>query len=107
MAEAIVQRIERDVREHPILIYMKGTPALPQCGFSAATVRVFQELGVPFESRNVLEDPELRDAIKRYSNWPTIPQVYIGGEFVGGCDLVRELNASGELAEMVKKVLHA
>ncbi len=107
MAEAIFQRIEKDVREHPILIYMKGTPALPQCGFSAATVRVFQEIGVPFETRNVLEDPELREAIKRYSNWPTIPQVYIGGEFVGGCDIVRELSASGELAEMVKKVLQA
>jgi len=105
MDEAIFQRIERDVREHPIVVYMKGTPARPQCGFSAATVRVLQELGVPFESRNVLEDPELREAIKRYSSWPTIPQVYIGGEFVGGCDIVRELAASGELAEKVKKVL--
>ena len=105
MSEAISERIRRDVEKHPILIYMKGSPAAPQCGFSAATVRVFQELAVPFETRDVLADPELREAIKRFSSWPTIPQVYLGGEFVGGCDIVRELSESGELAELVRKAL--
>ena len=105
MSEPIFERIQREVRESPIMVYMKGTPDFPQCGFSGATVRVFELLGVPIASRNVLEDPELRDAIKRFSNWPTIPQVYIGGEFVGGCDIVREMYESGELAELVKKTL--
>lgn len=105
MPEPIFERIQREVRENPILVYMKGTPDFPQCGFSGATVRVFELLGVPIASRNVLEDPELRDAIKRFSNWPTIPQVYIGGEFIGGCDIVREMYESGELAELVKKTL--
>jgi monothiol glutaredoxin len=101
MAEAIVARIEKDVREHPILIYMKGTPTFPQCGFSAMTVRIFQELGVPFETRNVLEDPELRQGIKDFSSWPTIPQVYLHGKFIGGCDIVRELFENGELRKLV------
>lgn len=105
MAEPILERIQREIRENPIMVYMKGTPAFPQCGFSGATVRVFEQLGVKIASRNVLEDPELREAIKRFSNWPTIPQVYIGGEFVGGCDIVREMHQSGELAELVKKTL--
>ncbi|CAG0948602.1 Glutaredoxin 4 [Myxococcaceae bacterium] len=105
MSEPILQRIESEIRENPILVYMKGTPELPQCGFSARTVRAFELLGTPIASRNVLEDAELREAIKRYSNWPTIPQVYIGGEFVGGCDIIVEMYQSGELAELVKKTL--
>jgi monothiol glutaredoxin len=105
MSEAIFERIRGEVSKHPILIYMKGTAAFPQCGFSAATVQVFEELGVPFETRDVLADPELREAIKRFSNWPTIPQVYVGGEFVGGCDIVRELYRSGELLNVVQKAL--
>jgi monothiol glutaredoxin len=105
MAEDIMERIRRDTAEHPILIFMKGNATFPQCGFSGAVVRIFQQLGVDFETRDVLQDPELRDAIKRYSNWPTIPQVYLGGEFVGGCDIVRELYGTGELTEMVKKAL--
>jgi monothiol glutaredoxin len=84
---------------------MKGTANFPQCGFSAATVGVFQELGVPFETADVLSDPELRDGIKRYSNWPTIPQVFIGGKFVGGCDIVREMYESGDLQSLLKSVM--
>jgi len=105
MSEPIFDRIKREISENPILVYMKGTPEFPQCGFSGTTVRIFEMLDVPIASRDVLEDPELRDAIKRFSNWPTIPQVYIGGQFVGGCDIVGEMYQSGELSELVKKTL--
>ena len=103
MSEAVFERIREDIRTHPILIYMKGNATFPQCGFSGVTVRIFEELGVPFETRDVLSDPELREAIKRFSDWPTIPQVYIGGEFVGGCDIVREMYQSGELQKTLEK----
>lgn len=105
MAEEITERIRRDVAEHPILVFMKGDATFPQCGFSGTVVRILQQLEADFETRDVLLDPELREGIKRFSSWPTIPQVYIGGEFVGGCDIVRELYESGELAELVKKTL--
>ena len=107
MAEGVTERIEREIRENPILIYMKGNRDCPQCGFSGATVRVFEDLGVPFETRDVLQDPELRESIKRFSNWPTIPQVYIAGEFVGGCDIVRELHARGELEPLIRSAAAA
>ena len=97
-----IERIANDVRDHKILIFMKGTPDFPQCGFSAATIEAFNELGVSYETRNVLEDPELRQAIKEYSNWPTIPQVYIDGKFIGGSDIVTEMHANGELAPLVR-----
>lgn len=103
----IIEKIESAVRENKIMIFMKGTRSFPQCGFSAATVAIFDELGVPYATADVLSDPELRDAIKRYSNWPTIPQVYIDGKFVGGCDIIRELHENGELAPMVKAALGA
>ncbi|HVN63963.1 MAG TPA: Grx4 family monothiol glutaredoxin, partial [Candidatus Binataceae bacterium] len=92
-------------KNNKIMIFMKGTRNFPQCGFSAATVQIFEELGVPFETADVLADPELRDAIKRFSNWPTIPQVFINGKFVGGCDIIREMHESGELEPMVKAAL--
>jgi monothiol glutaredoxin len=98
----VMERIRRDVTGNKVVVYMKGTPDAPQCGFSAATVEVLNELGVPYEARNVLADPELRQGIKEYSNWPTIPQVYVNGKFVGGCDIVTELHQRGELAQMVK-----
>ena len=98
----VKDRIESAIKSNKVMIFMKGTRQFPQCGFSAATVEVFEELGVPFGTVDVLADPELRDEIKRYSNWPTIPQVYIGGKFVGGCDIVRELYESGELKPMVE-----
>ena len=98
----ITEKIEAAIRENKIMIFMKGNRSFPQCGFSAATVQIFEELGVPFATADVLADPELRDAIKRYSNWPTIPQVYVDGKFVGGCDIVREMYESGELEPLVK-----
>jgi len=103
----IIEKIESAVKENKIMIFMKGNRSFPQCGFSATTVAIFEELGVPFATADVLSDPELRDAIKRFSNWPTIPQVYIDGKFVGGCDIIRELHETGELAPMVKAALGA
>jgi monothiol glutaredoxin len=105
MADDVVQRIQSAVNNNKIMIFMKGTANFPQCGFSAATVQVFEQLGVPFQTADVLSDPELRDAIKRYSNWPTIPQVFIGGKFIGGCDIVREMYENGELQDLVKSVM--
>jgi monothiol glutaredoxin len=101
MSEAI-ERIQSAIRGNKIQVFMKGTRSFPQCGFSAATVQILEELGVPFGTTDVLADPELRDEIKRYSNWPTIPQVYIDGKFIGGCDIIRELYESGELQTLVK-----
>ncbi|HEV3113587.1 MAG TPA: Grx4 family monothiol glutaredoxin [Candidatus Binataceae bacterium] len=101
----VTERIQNAVANNKVMIFMKGTANFPQCGFSAATVGVFQELGVPFETADVLSDPELRDGIKRYSNWPTIPQVFIGGKFVGGCDIVREMYESGDLQSLLKSVM--
>lgn len=98
----VMDRIRQDVQGNKVIIFMKGTPDFPQCGFSAATVEVLKDLGVPFESRNVLEDPDLRQAIKEFSNWPTIPQVYINGKFIGGADIVTEMHSRGELAPLVK-----
>lgn len=98
----IQSKIQEDITKNKIMIYMKGTPEMPQCGFSKAVVDVMEVLGVPFGSKDVLADPELRDGIKRFTNWPTIPQVFINGQFVGGCDIVRDLYMKGELETMVK-----
>jgi len=98
----VIEEIEREVRGNHVLVYMKGTPSFPMCGFSAATVRVLNEIGVPFKAVDILAEPEKREAIKQYSNWPTIPQVYVGGKFIGGCDIVREMHARGELAPLLK-----
>jgi monothiol glutaredoxin len=97
MTNPITERIQGDVTENPVMLYMKGTAMFPQCGFSARVVQILTHLGVPFHTANVLEDPELRDGVKHYSNWPTIPQLYVKGEFVGGCDIVTEMFQSGEL----------
>jgi monothiol glutaredoxin len=105
MAEDITERIHTAISNNKVMIFMKGTASFPQCGFSAATVQVFEQLGVPFETADVLSDPELRDGIKQFSNWPTIPQVFIGGKFVGGCDIVRELYESGELQTLLDSAL--
>jgi monothiol glutaredoxin len=102
MAEDVMARIKSMVESNKVLIFMKGNPTFPMCGFSAATIEVFNQLGVPYETVDVLEDPELREAIKAFSKWPTIPQVYVGGQFIGGCDIVREMHARGELAPIVK-----
>ena len=100
-----IERIRTAINSDKIVIFMKGNRNFPQCGFSAATVEVFEQLGVPFETVDVLQDTEIREGIKRYSNWPTIPQVFINGKFVGGCDIVRELHSSGELQTLVKTAL--
>lgn len=95
----VFDRIKAEVDETEVVLFMKGTPVFPQCGFSATCVQVLSNLGVPFKGINVLEDPEVRDGIKAYSNWPTIPQLYVKGEFVGGCDILREMYETGELTE--------
>lgn len=96
------QQIQQDIDENDVVLFMKGTPMFPQCGFSAAVVQVLSQLGVKFKGVNVLETDELRQGIKDFSNWPTIPQLYVKGEFVGGCDIVREMAASGELGQMMQ-----
>ena len=102
MPRDIMNEIREEVAANKVLVYMKGTPTFPLCGFSAATVEVLQDLGYPFAHVNVIEDQEKREAIKTYSDWPTIPQVYINGKFIGGCDIVRELYASGELERIME-----
>ena len=101
----ILKKIDSEVKSNKIVVYMKGTKDAPQCGFSAAVVDVFNSLGVPFETRDVLASNELREGIKKYSNWPTVPQVFINGKFVGGCDITRELYQTGELQKLVGNVL--
>ena len=93
----IKDRIAEDVKSNDVLLFMKGTPVFPQCGFSAAVVQILSDLGVKFKAVDVLKDPEIRQGIKEFSNWPTIPQLYVKGEFVGGCDIIREMHESDEL----------
>jgi monothiol glutaredoxin len=96
-------RIKDDVTQNPVLLFMKGTPVFPQCGFSAAVVQILTEIGVKFKGVDVLADPEIRQGIKEFSNWPTIPQLYVKGEFVGGCDIIREMYEAGELQDLLKE----
>ena len=103
MDSPVFDRIRQDLKDNEVVLYMKGSPVFPQCGFSAQVVQVLSHLGVKFKAFNVLEDDELREGIKEFSNWPTIPQLYVGGEFVGGCDIVREMYQSGELAQLLKE----
>ena len=98
----VFERIEQEVASHQVVLFMKGTPIFPQCGFSATVVQVLSHLGVQFKSVDVLTEPAIRDGIKQYSNWPTIPQLYVENEFVGGCDIIREMYESGELEQMFK-----
>ena len=98
-------RIQSTIDENKIVIFMKGSPSFPMCGFSAATIEVFNALAVPYETVDVLQDPELREGIKVFSRWPTIPQVYVNGKFLGGCDIVREMHAGGELKTVLDKAL--
>ena len=95
------ERIQNEITANPVMLYMKGNAMFPQCGFSARVVQILTHMGVPFQTANVLEDPELREGIKAFSNWPTVPQLYVGGEFVGGCDIVTEMYQSGELETML------
>ena len=95
--------IEKNNKEDSVVLYMKGDPTFPQCGFSSTVVQILKHIGVEFKSHDVLQDESLREGIKSYSNWPTIPQLYVNGEFVGGCDIIREMFESGELKEHFEK----
>ena len=97
------ERIQTEVDSNDVLLFMKGTPVFPQCGFSAAVVQVLSHLQVKFNSVNVLEDMDIREGIKHYSDWPTIPQLYVKGEFVGGCDIIREMFETGELSSFLEE----
>lgn len=101
MANDVFERIQSDIDQAPVMLFMKGTAMFPQCGFSARVVQILTHLGVPFKTANVLEDEELREGIKQFSQWPTIPQLYVKGEFVGGCDIVMEMFQSGELETLL------
>ncbi len=97
----VSERIQQEIDDNPVVLFMKGTPVFPQCGFSAAVVQVLTNLGVKFKGIDVLMDPALREGIKEFSDWPTIPQLYLKGEFVGGCDIIREMYENGELSALV------
>lgn len=105
MTPEIKERIEKLLDRHKILVFMKGSKLMPQCGFSNNVVQILNTLGVPYETVDILQDPDIRQGIKEYSNWPTIPQIYINGEFVGGSDIAIELYQSGELQQMVEVAL--
>ena len=101
MSDPTAERIQSEITENPVMLYMKGNAMFPQCGFSARVVQILTHMGVPFKTANVLEDGELREGIKSFSNWPTIPQLYVKGEFVGGCDIITEMFQSGELSTLL------
>jgi monothiol glutaredoxin len=101
MDQTVLDRIQRDISDNDVVLYMKGTPVFPQCGFSAAVVQVLSELGVKFKGIDILVDPALRQGIKEFASWPTIPQLYVKGEFIGGCDIVREMHEQGDLQALL------
>ncbi len=96
-------RIKENIDQNQVTLFMKGTPVFPQCGFSAAVVQILTQMGVKFKGVDVLADPEIRQGIKEFSQWPTIPQLYVKGEFVGGCDIIREMYEAGELQDLLKE----
>ena len=100
VSSSTLERIQNDIKNNDVVLYMKGTKLFPQCGFSAVVVSILQKLNVDFLDVNVLADAEIRQGIKEFADWPTIPQLYYKGEFIGGCDIVREMYASGELQEL-------
>jgi monothiol glutaredoxin len=102
MKDPVKERIEREINDHDVLLFMKGTPVFPQCGFSNLVVQLLNHLGVKFKGIDVLRDPALRQGIKVFSDWPTVPQLYVKGEFIGGCDIVREMFETGELAQLLE-----
>lgn len=101
MSTPVTERIQSDITTNPVMLYMKGNAMFPQCGFSARVVQILTHLGVPFQTANVLDDAALRDGVKQFSQWPTVPQLYVAGEFVGGCDIVTEMYQSGELETLL------
>ena len=103
MNESLKTKIEKELKENEVCLFMKGTPEVPQCGFSMAVSNVLKHLKVKFKGINVLEDNELREGIKEFSEWPTIPQLYVKGEFIGGCDIIKEMFEKGELQKKLKE----
>jgi monothiol glutaredoxin len=101
VTEPLRKRITDTIAKGRVMLFMKGNPAMPQCGFSAAVVSILKQTGVPFESYNILADQELREGLKEYSSWPTFPQLYVDGKLVGGADFVRDLHERGELAKLL------
>ena len=99
----VSERIQQEVSDNPVVLYMKGTPVFPQCGFSAAVVQILSHMGVKFKGIDVLADAEIRQGIKEFSTWPTIPQLYVKGEFIGGCDIIREMYETGELQQVLEE----
>ena len=99
----VTDRIKQDIADNTVVLFMKGTPVFPQCGFSARVVQILTQMGVKFKGIDVLADPAIRQGIKEYSQWPTIPQLYVKGEFVGGCDIIREMFETGELKQMLEE----
>jgi len=102
MSDELKTRIEELIRNNRVMLFMKGSKQFPACGFSNAVVQILKKEGVSFETFNILADPEVRQGLKEYSNWPTYPQLYVGGKFVGGCDIVTEMHQNGELASVLK-----
>jgi len=105
MSDDLLDQIKKEIASNPIVIFTKGTKEMPMCGFSARTIEVFKELGKPFKTIDILPDPRLRQTLSAYSNWPTIPQVFIKGKFIGGCDIVTEMYQKGELQALVEEAL--
>ena len=99
----VQDRIRQEITGTPVVLFMKGTPVFPQCGFSAAVVQILSHMGVKFKGVDVLSDPSVRQGVKEFSNWPTVPQLYVKGEFVGGCDIVREMFETGELKTLLEE----
>jgi monothiol glutaredoxin len=105
MSEDIMKKIQSQIDQNKVILYMKGTREVPQCGFSARVVQIINSYDVPFETVDVLADPEIRQGIKDYSNWPTIPQLYINGKFIGGCDICMEMDERGELEPLLMEAV--
>lgn len=102
MPDELLEQIKKEIESTPIVLFIKGTKEMPMCGFSARTIAIFQELGKPFKTFDILPDPRIRQTLSAYSNWPTIPQVFIKGKFTGGCDIVTEMHQKGELQPLVE-----
>ena len=103
MDSTVQERIRNEIAGTPVVLFMKGSPVFPQCGFSAAVVQILSQIGVKYKGVDVLSDPQIRQGIKEFSNWPTIPQLYVKGEFVGGCDIIREMYETGELQQVLEE----
>jgi len=107
MSEEVIAAIKNDIENNKVVLYMKGTPQAPQCGFSAATVEIVNSFNVPYKAIDILANPAIRQMLPQYSNWPTFPQLFVNGELVGGCDIVHEMRDSGDLEKLIKETFNA